>query len=253
LPPESSDQAARRRPGRTVAGASTLQGIPDGTSNTVLFAEPHVLLHRVQLPGDRGRRKPGERLVHLHRSGRAGPRNAANSAWGDGAGNTDYWWDNPAFDGANTGIGPRSDPNFRQNWNGGVVNPGGIQGSPFSAGGCDYRRLQCLHGGVMNAGLADGSVRRRERLHQCHELADRLQPPPNALIPVGTTGNRATDLPPVARAGSARPGAGGLHFLALPLSRGGAMARAVGRLAVLAVMTTLAAGCGGGSKKLPGS
>jgi hypothetical protein len=87
-----------------------------------------------------------------------GPRNATNSAWGDGASNVDYWWDNPDFDSANTGIGPRSDPNFRQNWNGGVVNPGGIQGNVVSTA-CDYRRLQCLHGSVMNAGLADGSVR----------------------------------------------------------------------------------------------
>jgi hypothetical protein len=56
------------------------------------------------------------------------------------------------------GPGPRSDPNFRQNWDGGVVNPGGIQGNP-RPNACDYRRLQALHNGVMVAGLADGSVR----------------------------------------------------------------------------------------------
>ena len=81
-----------------------------------------------------------------------GPWKTTVSPWGDGnSSDNDYWWDNPDFDSANTGIGPRSDPNFRQNWNGGVVNPGGIQASPFPAGGCDYRRLQCLHGGVMNS------------------------------------------------------------------------------------------------------
>ena len=58
----------------------------------------------------------------------------------------------------NFGQGPRSDPNFRQNWNGGVVNPGGIQGNvvPYA---CDYRRLNGLHGSIMIAGLCDGSVR----------------------------------------------------------------------------------------------
>ena len=59
---------------------------------------------------------------------------------------------------ANAGPGPRSDPNFRQNWDGGVVNPGGIQGNPLPLQ-CDYRRLQAMHGNVMIAGMADGSVR----------------------------------------------------------------------------------------------
>src|SRR5262249_35470228 len=75
------------------------------------------------------------------------------------------WWGNPAFDQpyrtpapTDTGPGPRSAPNFRQNWNGGVVNPGGIQGNPRPLQ-CDYRRPQCLHGNIMTAGLADGSVR----------------------------------------------------------------------------------------------
>jgi hypothetical protein len=79
---------------------------------------------------------------------------------------TDAWWDNPVFDSPTTApnpcsggvCGPRSDPNFRQNWNGGVVNPGGFQAQPIP-GACDYRRLQALHGNIMNAGLADGSVR----------------------------------------------------------------------------------------------
>jgi hypothetical protein len=69
-------------------------------------------------------------------------------------------FDHPYRNPSNTdaGPGPRSDPNFRQNWDGGVVNPGGIQGSPRPLQ-CDYRRLQALHGNVMLAGLADGSVR----------------------------------------------------------------------------------------------
>ena len=56
------------------------------------------------------------------------------------------------------GPGPRSISNFRQNWDGGVVNPGGIQGGAVPLQ-CDYRRLQALHTGVMTAGIADGSVR----------------------------------------------------------------------------------------------
>ena len=58
----------------------------------------------------------------------------------------------------NNGPGPRSDPNFRQNWDGGVVNPGGIQGGSTITK-CDYRRLQAMHTGAMTAGLGDGSVR----------------------------------------------------------------------------------------------
>ena len=107
-----------------------------------------------------------------------GGKNTANSSGADGApaaplppanhtatpdGYT--WWDCPMFDAPyrtqanlNAGPGPRTDPNFRQNWDGGVVNPGGIQGNPRPRQ-CDYRRLQALHGNVMNAGLADGSVR----------------------------------------------------------------------------------------------
>jgi hypothetical protein len=73
-------------------------------------------------------------------------------------------WDNPAFDPPyrnatlTNGPGPRSEPSFRQNWNGGVANPGGIQANPVPLQ-CDYRRLQAMHGNVMMAGLADGSVR----------------------------------------------------------------------------------------------
>src|SRR5262249_60989308 len=59
---------------------------------------------------------------------------------------------------ATGGPGPRPAPNFRQSRDGGVGNPGGIQGTPRPLQ-CDYRRLQALHGNVAIAGLADGSVR----------------------------------------------------------------------------------------------
>ena len=55
-------------------------------------------------------------------------------------------------------VGPRSDTNFRQNRDCGVVNPGGIQGNAIPHR-CDYRRLQAMHSGVMMTGVADGSVR----------------------------------------------------------------------------------------------
>jgi hypothetical protein len=38
------------------------------------------------------------------------------------------------------------------------VNPGSFQANPHPLA-CDYRRLQGLHGSIMIAGLADGSVR----------------------------------------------------------------------------------------------
>lgn len=73
------------------------------------------------------------------------------------------WWDSPVFDApyrdrnnADRGPGPRSDPGFRDGWNG-VRNPGGIQSSP-RVGSTDYRRLQALHQTIMIGTMADGSV-----------------------------------------------------------------------------------------------
>jgi hypothetical protein len=107
-----------------------------------------------------------------------GPRHNTISPWADGAPGTSTlppaantqpypegytWWDNPAFDmpyrnaTPTNGPGPRTDPNFRQNWNS-VPNPGGIQAGARPRQ-CDYRRLQAMHGSVMIAGLSDGSVR----------------------------------------------------------------------------------------------
>ena len=39
-----------------------------------------------------------------------------------------------------------------------MIKPGCIQGNAVPMQ-CDYRRLQALHGNVMNAAVADGSVR----------------------------------------------------------------------------------------------
>jgi prepilin-type N-terminal cleavage/methylation domain-containing protein len=153
----------------------TLIGITDGTSNTVLFAERMAWCMGPDYPraGQTPNLGSGSFTYSIWARG---PRTAANP-WVDGAPTvpvtgtyTNYpegytWWDNPAFNppyrtttNLDAGPGPRSDPNFRQNWNGGVVNPGGIQGNPRPRQ-CDYRRLQALHTGVMTAGLADGSVR----------------------------------------------------------------------------------------------
>jgi hypothetical protein len=169
--------AAQMVNGHPVKGSTTLAAITDGTSNTVLFAE--------RMAWCTGRLYPSPTAtIHLA-SGSVtwsiwarGGKNTTNSNWLDGApaaplppatnpaGPDGYtWWDCPLFDhpyrtlaNLDAGPGPRSLTNFRQNWDGGVVNPGGIQGSPRPEQ-CDYRRLQALHSGVMTAGLADGSVR----------------------------------------------------------------------------------------------
>jgi prepilin-type N-terminal cleavage/methylation domain-containing protein len=144
----------------------TLPQITDGTSNTVLFGERMGHCNGVNFPC-RGCTPNLLTTSYTFSIWARGPWVRGTSPWLDGVGaNSDAWWDNPVFDSPTTppnpcsgGIcGPRSDPNFRQNWNGGVINPGGIQAQPVP-GACDYRRLQCLHGSVMNTALADGSVR----------------------------------------------------------------------------------------------
>jgi prepilin-type N-terminal cleavage/methylation domain-containing protein len=147
-------------------GKMSLPHITDGTSNTILFAERMGHCNGVNFPCT-GCNPNLLSTSYTFSIWARGPWVRTTSQWLDGVGsNSDAWWDNPVFDSPTNvpnpcsggSCGPRSDPNFRQNWNGGVVNPGGIQGNvvPF---GCDYRRLQALHGNVMNAGLADGSVR----------------------------------------------------------------------------------------------
>jgi prepilin-type N-terminal cleavage/methylation domain-containing protein len=141
-------------------GKTALQQIPDGTSNTVLFAERMAFCTGPNYPAP----DPAPNLsIHSYTYSlwARGPRNTTNSPWPDRSGvTTPWWWDVPAFDTPlldPTHYGPRSDPNFRQGFNG-VPNPGGFQGNtvPYA---CDYRRLNALHGPVMNIGLADGSVR----------------------------------------------------------------------------------------------
>jgi prepilin-type N-terminal cleavage/methylation domain-containing protein/prepilin-type processing-associated H-X9-DG protein len=162
--------------GHPVGGSMSLIRISDGTSNTVLFGERMAFCAGPNWPSSGPRLASGSVTWSIWSWG---GKNTTNSNWADGApaaplpptnnpaGPDGYsWWDCPLFDHPyrtpstpNNGPGPRSDPNFRQNWDGGVVNPGGIQGNTQPLA-CDYRRLQAMHsGGVMNAGLADGSVR----------------------------------------------------------------------------------------------
>ena len=150
-------------------GKMSLAQITDGTSNTVLFAERmgHCNGQNYPAPGANPNLATTSYTFSIWARG---PWVTGSSEWpGTGTTNTDAWWDNPVFDSPPNSpanptecggglCGPRSDPNFRQNWNGGVVNPGGIQRNPIPAQ-CDYRRLQALHGDIMNAALADGSVR----------------------------------------------------------------------------------------------
>jgi prepilin-type N-terminal cleavage/methylation domain-containing protein/prepilin-type processing-associated H-X9-DG protein len=147
---------------QVATGNMTLIQITDGTSNTVLFAERmgHCTGPNFPFAGANPNLLTSSYTFSIWARG---PKNSSNSNWSDGevtSGNPPAyadWWDMPVFDQPNTSVGPRSDPNFRQNWNGGVVNPGGFQGNvvPFA---CDYRRLNALHGDTMNVCLADGSV-----------------------------------------------------------------------------------------------
>jgi hypothetical protein len=172
--------------GHITRGSMTMQGISDGTSNTVLFAERMAWCTGPNFPSPTAtpRLAAGSFTYSIWARGpKFNVTGPANSNWNDGApavsalppaantsgapnGPDGYtWWDNAAFNqihrnrnNTNGGPGPRSDPNFRQNWDGGVVNPGGIQSQTVPRA-CDYRRLQAMHGSIMICGLADGSVR----------------------------------------------------------------------------------------------
>ena len=168
---------AEMRDGHPVRGMTSLNRIKDGTSNTVLVAERMAFCAGPDYPNPTATPRLAAGSVTWSIWARGG-KNTVNSNWLDGAPGAPLppapypatpdaytWWDNALFDhpyralpNTNAGPGPRSDTNFRQNWDGGVVNPGGIQGSPRPHR-CDYRRLQAMHTGIMNAGLADGSVR----------------------------------------------------------------------------------------------
>ncbi|HVK10717.1 MAG TPA: DUF1559 domain-containing protein [Gemmataceae bacterium] len=164
--------------GHATNGALAVAQIADGSSNTVLFAERMAWCMGPNYPNPGVTPNLGTGSFTYSIWAR-GPRHATRSPWVDGAPTTSTlpptannlafpegytWWDNPAFDQPyrnatlTNGPGPRTDPNFRQNWNGGVPNPGGVQGNPRPRQ-CDYRRLQALHGNVCMVGLADGSVR----------------------------------------------------------------------------------------------
>jgi prepilin-type N-terminal cleavage/methylation domain-containing protein len=162
--------------GHPTRGTTTLISITDGSSNTCLFAERMAWCTGPNYPSATATPRLNAGSVTWSIWAR-GPRNTVNSNWVDGApaatippaanpaGPDGYtWWDGAHYDhpyrnsNTNNGPGPRSDPNFRQNWDGGVVNPGGIQAGTVPRA-CDYRRLQALHSGVMSAGIADGSVR----------------------------------------------------------------------------------------------
>ena len=162
--------------GHPTKGTTTLVKIKDGTSNTILFAERMAWCTGPNYPNPGATPRLASGSVTWSIWARGG-KYSTIANWGDGAaaaqvppadnGNfpTGYsWWDCPLFDhpytstNTDSGPGPRSIVNFRQNWDGGVVNPGGIQKNAVPLM-CDYRRLQALHTGTMTAGLADGSVR----------------------------------------------------------------------------------------------
>jgi prepilin-type N-terminal cleavage/methylation domain-containing protein len=145
--------------GQVADGGTRLNQIKDGTSNTVLFAERMGYCTGPNFPTSGN---PNLSInSYTYSIWARGPRNSTNSNWPDRSGViSPWWWDNPAFDTPlqdSTHYGPRSDPNFRQGFNG-VANPGGFQGNTIPLA-CDYRRLNALHGPVMVTGLCDGSVR----------------------------------------------------------------------------------------------
>jgi prepilin-type N-terminal cleavage/methylation domain-containing protein len=145
--------------GRAIAGNMTIQGIPDGASNTVLFGETMAYCQGSLYPSASCNLLASSYTFSIWARG---AKNDTNSVWIDGTavGNYDFWWDIPAFNQVLNGTqaGAQSDPNFRQNWQGCVLNPGGFQANPTELS-CDYRRLQGMHGSTMITGLADGSVR----------------------------------------------------------------------------------------------
>lgn len=163
--------------GHAVRGTGSFASLTDGTSNSLLLGERLAMCTGPNFPSATAPARLANGSITFATWARSG-RHATLAPWPDGGptapdfnatttapGGSYSWWDCAILDGdyrdtanRNAGPGPRSDPNFRQNWDGGVVNPGGIQGGA-TVTSCDYRRLQGLHNGVMTAGLADGSVR----------------------------------------------------------------------------------------------
>ncbi len=165
--------------GHPIALNAKFAGITDGLSNTVLVVERQAACYGSNFPR-RGATPNLSTTSFTFSIWARGGRTAAFSPWADGATtaadltanngtatevNPGYtWWDCPVIDATlrnpsnfAAGPGPRSDPTFRNPFNG-VPNPGGVQSGTFETG-CDWRRPQAMHAGVMTTGLADGSVR----------------------------------------------------------------------------------------------
>jgi hypothetical protein len=165
--------------GHPTAMNAKLARLVDGTSNTIFVVERQAACYGFNYPVAGATPNLGTGSFTFSIWSRGG-RHGTFSPWVDGAPtasdldvvngtatevNRGYtWWDMPVIDStlrnpANfaAGPGPRSDPNFRNPFNG-VPNPGGIQNGT-SETGCDWRRPQAMHSGVMITGLADGSVR----------------------------------------------------------------------------------------------
>jgi len=172
--------AARYENGHPTGLAGRFATITDGLSNTVLIVERQAACYGHEYPTRGVTPNLGTGSFTFSIWARGG-RNGTHSNWGDGApGAADLtaingtatevyagytWWDCPVFNAtlrnpANfpAGPGPRTAPTFRNPFNG-VPNPGGIQSGPIREGGCDWRRPQAMHAGVMMAGVSDGSVR----------------------------------------------------------------------------------------------
>jgi len=174
------------RAGHPIKADGSMNKIRDGLSQTVLFAERMAFSYGDQYPSSSQPNLAAGSFTWSIWS-RAG-KNSLND-WQDGASSAPIfpapstltnnqqaegysWWDSPVFDAPyrdvgvpGRGPGPRSDPSFRDGFNG-VKNPGGIQAGA-RVGSTDYRRLQALHGNVMITTLADGSV---------HSIAASIDP-----------------------------------------------------------------------------
>jgi prepilin-type N-terminal cleavage/methylation domain-containing protein len=172
--------SARYENGHPTGLGGKFAAITDGLSNTLLIVERQAACYGHNYPNANVTPNLGTGSFTFSIWARGG-RAATHSNWVDGAPgavdmtlvngsatevNAGYtWWDCPVFNAtlrnpANfaAGPGPRTDPTFRNPFNG-VPNPGGIQSGPIREGGCDWRRPQAMHEGVMTAGLADGRVR----------------------------------------------------------------------------------------------
>lgn len=163
--------------GHPMTASGKFANMTDGLSNTILVVERQAFCYGPDFPtpGLTPNLSTGSFTFSIWARG---GKNAVHSNWGDGApaaanlnavnnnGGVDgyAWWDCPLLDSPlrtaatlNNGPGPRSNPAFRNPFNG-VANPGGIQSGPTPTK-CDWRRPQAMHTGTMTTGIGDGSVR----------------------------------------------------------------------------------------------